>query len=127
MPDNDRDKLSSRQTKAISALITSRGIRQAASITGIGEATLYRWLRQPEFRSALIDAESLAVEQAARRITALSDEAVSVLEHAMAGETDEHTLALRLRAAQSVLEFLLKLRELVSIEERLARLEEQLK
>ncbi len=120
----ENSRLTSKQNRAITALVSSRGIRQASQVTEIPERTLYRWLRQPAFRAALTEAESLAVEHAARRITALSDQAVNVLEHAM---SDRTPMTIRLRAAQSVLEYLLKLRELVSIEERLARLEEQLK
>jgi hypothetical protein len=62
------EKLSRKREKAIAALLTEPTIAQAAKAAGIGEKTLRRWLKSPEFslaydaaRRELIDVAMVAM------------------------------------------------------------------
>ena len=68
--------LSPRQDRALQALLQEPTIGRAAMAAGVGELTLYRWMQDPTFRTALLAArreafgqgiEDLAVEGFERR------------------------------------------------------------
>jgi hypothetical protein len=56
----DAELLTPKQQRAISVLLGSRVYSHAAKSSKISERTLYRWLRQPEFREALQAAQQQA-------------------------------------------------------------------
>lgn len=112
--------LTPRQRRALAALLTSRDVKAAAEASGVGARTLYRWLDLPAFRAALAAAEGDAIDQATRNLITLTQPAIGVITQTM---RETNPAAVRLRAAQSVLDYLLKLRELRNVEERLEALE----
>lgn len=112
--------LERKQARAIGALLSAPTVREAAELAGVSERTLTRWLAEDDFRAALLTAEGEAIDRAARRLIGLQDQALSVLAGVLCG-TDSATV--KVRAAQTVLEFTLRLRELRNIESRLAKLE----
>jgi hypothetical protein len=115
------DELTTRQRKAVACLLSERNALAAAKAAGVGERTLFRWLADPVFRVAVREAEADAIDTASRRLVGLSDTAIDTLAGIL---TDEETApALKLRAAQAILDHLLKLRELATVEARLAALE----
>jgi hypothetical protein len=114
-------KLLPRQRRAIVALLTSKDVKAAAELAKVGERTLYRWMQMPAFRLALLSAEGDAIDQATRQLITLQGPAIDVIAGILADQ-DNHP-AVRLRAAQSVLDYLLRLRELRDVESRLAALE----
>lgn len=116
-------KLTYKQRKAIAALLSEPTVQRAAEKAGVGERTLHRWLDENlRFQEGLTLAESRAIDKATRRLVILQDEAIQTIEEIM---TDDNAPAsTRLRAATSVLDYLLKLRELRNVEQRLAALEE---
>jgi hypothetical protein len=118
---SNNDSLSSKQRRAIRALISKSTIKLAAQDCGTSEPTIYRWLNEADFRSALTAAESAAIDNASRRLVTLTDSAINVVTVLMA-DPAVHP-AIRLRAAIAVIENMLRLRELRTIEERLAALE----
>jgi transposase len=80
-------ELSSRQQRAIAALLTSKSMSEAATSAGVGERTLYRWLAEDEaFRAGLARAESELLDTATRRLLALQGQAIETLEHLQTGE-----------------------------------------
>jgi hypothetical protein len=114
-----------KQKKAIVALLGARDVPAAARQAGVSERTLYRWLDEdPAFREELKAAEADALHSATRRLAGAADGAVMVLMHLMLHQ--QTPPGVRLRAALGVLDQLIKLRELNSIEERLSALEERL-
>jgi hypothetical protein len=115
--------LSTKQQKAIAALLVSKDVQSAAIQAGVSERTLHRWINEDDpFRSALRAAEAQAIDDAVRRLVGAANSALNVL---MVLMLDQKTpAAVRLRAAISVLEQLVKLRELNNLEQRIARLEE---
>ena len=114
--------LSPRQQRAISALLASKTVSGAAKAAGVGERTIYTWLRDPGFRAALSVAEGDLLDAAVRRLLGLQAAALDTLEQVL-GDT-EASQAVRLRAAQTVLELTLKMREQRDTEQRLSALEQ---
>ena len=106
---------------AIAALLSSRNVVEAAKLAKVGERSLWRWLREPAFQAALTEAEGAAIDEATRRLIGLQSDAINVLQDTL---TDRKALpGIRMRAAQSILDFLMRLRELRNVESRLAKLE----
>jgi len=73
-------KLTPRQNKAITALMSSKNIGETAVQAGVSERTLYRWLSSPEFRTALLEAEGEAIDTAARRLIGNQSKALEEIE-----------------------------------------------
>ena len=111
--------LTPKQTTAIVALLGSRTVLDAAIQCGLSERTITRWLGEPAFRAALSDAEGALIDGAVRRLLQLQTDALDAIADVLATGTP----ALRLRAAIAALDLVLKLRELRTIEQRLAALE----
>lgn len=113
-----------KKTRAVTALLSSRTIGDAAAAAGVGERTLARWLSSDEaFTRALRQAEDAAIDGAVRRLVGLQAQALDVLQDTLTAP--DVTPTVRVRAACAVLDFLLRLRELRTLEERIAALEER--
>ena len=94
-------KLTSKQETLIAALLTEPTYAAAAKKAGIGETTVYRWMKLPDFRAAYDEARRELVKSALRRLQAGTVEAVETLLHvARKAERDSD----RVRAAIAVLE-----------------------
>ena len=94
-------KLTNKQETLIAALLTEPTYAAAAKKAGIGQTTLYRWLKLPDFRAAYDEARRELVKSALRRLQAGTVEAVETLLHvARKAERDSD----RVRAAIAVLE-----------------------
>lgn len=113
--------ISGRQRKAIAALLSSKNVPEAASAAGMGERTLYRYMGDPAFRLALADAEGEAIDGATRRLLAMQDLAIDTISEVLRDSAS--SAGVKIRAAGQVLDYLLKLRELRNIEQRLVLLE----
>jgi len=114
--------LTPKQQRAVRALLEHKSVGEAASSIGVGERTLFRWLTEPAFKLALSAAESDLLDAATRRLLTLQADAIGTFESLLA-EDSAASDAVRLRAASAVLDYLLKLRELRDIEQRLTALE----
>lgn len=116
-------ELTGNQQKALTEILSSGTMEEAARRAGISKSTLYEWLKQEPFRLRLEEArqavfnEGLAVlkgatEKAARKLIALLD------------SKDETTLRL---TAREILILALKLKETQDLETRIGNIEELLK
>lgn len=123
MPVDAMQRVTPKQRAAVRALLTARTLADAAHAAGVGHRTLARWMTQPAFRDALSQAEGAVLDGISRRLLGLADEATDVLQARM---SDATTPATQLRATTAALDFALRLRELQSVEARLARLEDAL-
>jgi hypothetical protein len=95
-------KLTSRQEALIAALLTEPTYAKAAGKAGVSEATLYRWLVRPDFRSAYRQARRELVEAAIGRVQAGTGQAVETLVAvASKGRRDGD----RVRAAVALLDY----------------------
>ena len=123
-PDATPGQLTTRQGKAVAALLTSGDVPSAAAAVGVDKATLYRWMRQPAFLEAVRTAEAGALDELSRSLVRLGRTAAGTLEVAMGDSTAPWPT--RVRAADAVLGRLLQLRELATLatlEARVAELE----
>ena len=116
------ESLSSKQRRALHALLIQPTIAGAAVYCGVAESTLYRWLADADFHAALAEAEGLAIDAAARRLVGLTETAIETLACVLVDP--QVAVAVRLRAVEAVLANMLRLRELGTLEQRLAKLEE---
>lgn len=114
------------QLKALHALLEQTTVRRASVACQCSERQLFRYLEQPGFRAELARLEGQILGDSVRRLTVLSSQAVDVLEDVMYSPSQEGA-GLKLRAAGLILDNVLKLRELLDLEERVSRLEEQVK
>jgi len=125
MSENGSATLSPRQYKAVRALLAEPTVAKAAVASGVGESTIYKWLGESAFRQALAQAEGEAVATVGRRLATLAENALDELARAM---SDPLTPApVRVRAAEVILSNLLKYREIVGFEQRLADLEKEMR
>ena len=116
------DTLTPKQQRAVRSLLTSRGVSEAALAAQVGERTLFRWMSEPAFRTALSTAEGELLDSATRRLLVVQESAVQTFEDVL--KDKEVSQVVKLKAAQSVLDYLLKLRELRNVEQRLTALEQ---
>jgi hypothetical protein len=94
-------KCTGKQEALIAALLTEPTYAAAAAKAGVSEATLYRWLHLPDFRTAYRQARRELVESAIGRLQAASGQAVeTLLTVARQGKRDSD----RVRAAVALLD-----------------------
>lgn len=113
-------KITALQRKCIECLMLTGSISEAAAKANVDRSTIYKWHRQPAFVAALAEAEAEAVQSLSRVLAGLGSLAASALVDALASDQKVST---RLRASEIVLSNLLRLRELVNLEERIRALE----
>lgn len=119
----DFGTLTPAQRRALNALLSNRDARSAAAACGIPERTLYRWLRDPKFTRELREAEQTMLESTVRRLQQASEQAVDALQRGLvASEATQN----QLRAADIVLNRLLKAREILEIERRMDEIERRM-
>ncbi len=106
----------------IAALAGGSTVEDAAATAGVGVATAYRRLKEPEFRRRIDDARAEVIAAAVARLGAASGKAVTTLEDLLTAESE----AVRLGAARATLDAALKWREHQDLAERVRLLEEQL-
>lgn len=119
----DDKKITAQQQRAITALLSTRNVATAAKQAKVGLRTLHRWIGEDAaFKAALAAAEGELIGPATRRLLAYQEAAISVIATIMADRGN--SAGVRLRAATAVVDYMLKLRELRNVEERLTALEE---
>lgn len=114
------DGITTKQQKAVTALLSERTIGEAAKRAGVGERTLYTWLADPAFRGALRDAERGVLDDVTRRLTSGQRLALDTLEKLIQSARHEST---KLTACVSWLNMFIKYRDMKDIDERLTALE----
>lgn len=118
-------KLSRNQEKAIAALLNHSSIPEAAKSIGIGERTLFRWLKLDPFKSAYREARQEVVSQAIARIQAGMARAVTTLKAVMKNE--DAPASARVSAAKAMLDMGLKVVEIENLEARIDEIEKVVK
>jgi hypothetical protein len=115
-------KFGRKKEEAIAALLTQRNIEEAARVAKIGTNTLLRWLQLPEFQAEYRKARREVVSQTTARLQQAMGAAGTTVLKLM---TDVNVpAAVRLRAAECVLDRGLKSIEIDDIEARLTELEQ---
>lgn len=104
------------------ALACGATVEAAARQVGVCERTAYRRIQKPGFKHDLQQIRSEMLQRAAAMLTAAAMESVKTLVEL---QKPSHSGAIRLGAARAILEIGAKLREMVELEARIAKLEEQ--
>ncbi len=120
MQKNTDNGITTKQKKAITALLSERTARDAAKAAGVGERTLYNWLGEPAFRAALRSAETGLLDTVTRRLSSGQTLALDTLEKLIQSARHEST---KLTACVSWLNMFIKYRDMKDIDERLTALE----
>jgi hypothetical protein len=113
------EKLTRKQELAISALLATQTLAEAAHAAELGEATLRRWLKLPSFRRAYLDARRQVVEGVVSRLQQLATKAVDALERNL----DCENPGVEVRTALGVLEQTFRGVELLDLAELVEELE----
>lgn len=92
----------------------------AARKAGVSESTVYRRLNDPGFQRELSEMRSDMVQRATGMLTAATMEAAKTLLNLQDASVPP---AVRLGAARAILDFGLKMRQIVELEERLVAME----
>jgi hypothetical protein len=106
----------------LSALAAGSSVEQAAGAAGVSVRTAYRRLADPAFARRLAQARDTLISNALGELVECASEAVATLRALMQAEDER----VRLGAAKSTLEQLLRLRETLALSQRLAALEHTL-
>ena len=106
----------------ILALACGATVESAARQSGVSETTIYRRLNEPSFQLRLREVQADILNRTAAALTAAATESVRTLMELQKPGTPPAT---RLGAARAVLELGLKIREIVTLETRIAALERQ--
>ncbi len=121
---SDFDRYMPKETnkeKVLVALVETSSIREAAKVSGIGEATIYRFLQDKEFLSEYRNARRQTVESAIAQMQNAASEAVERLKELQYCENP----AVAARCAQIIFENSVKGMETIDILERLEILEDE--
>jgi hypothetical protein len=110
-----------KQYRLIQALMTNPTQTKACEVAKVSRATLRRWLADPQFNQALIQAEGQALTDATRVLMSGRDSALGTLGKLMTNAASENV---RRNAANDWLSLMYKSYELQTLEERVRRLEE---
>jgi len=116
-----QQNLTLKQRKAVSALLTEPDTTAAAKAAGVSRDSIYRWLAESAFQTALRDAEAGAIAAVSRALVRLAERAAATLDGAMTDPAAASST--KVRAADVVLGRLLQLREGAVLEERVRELE----
>lgn len=116
----DSETLSSKQRAAIVAILSTPTLAEAAAHVGVTRRTIYRWLKQAEFREALEQAQGEVVHVATVRLTALLSQALEIIGKELGGDDGKA----RFRAAAVVLARFATLASYVDLVRRVEALEQ---
>lgn len=114
-----------RREGALAALLSEPSIRDAAKKAKLSEATLYRYLGEPDFSARYKAARREAIGHLTTRLQAKADASAAVLSEI--AEDREKPASVRVSAAKAVIEYALKSHELNDLGERLDAVEASLK
>ena len=115
--------LNTKQRRFVQALLTNSTIVGAAAVAGICERTGHNYLKLPEVRAAIREAQTTAMQAAAAAAAGLSGEAVGVLRDlSQSGESEQ----VRLGAARALLGYGARAYDQMGIARQLAELEARL-
>jgi hypothetical protein len=103
----------------LAALAAGTPVEQAARAAGLSARTAYRRLADPVFRGRLARARDTLIETALGELVDSAADAVATLRALLRAEDER----VRLGAAKATLEQLLRLRETLTLSQRLAALE----
>ncbi len=115
----ESNALSRKQIEAIPCLIGARSLEEGRKKAKLSKATLYAWLKQPAFTARLEEDRQTVISEALATLRTAVTAAVEKLQDLIDAEAEN----VQLRAAQAVLDFFFRDREINEIERRLEAVE----
>ncbi len=107
--------------RAIASILSGATMQEAAKAAGVSRSTLYRWLKEPSFVSALNAARAIELDRVRNLLTCLAESSLVVLQKALLS-ADTPT-SLKVRVADIILARLIQIHPLGEVEQRLYKLE----
>ena len=99
--------LSAKQLQALPHLVSGKTFANAATAADVSERTVYRWMNDPEFKSAYLTMREVETEIASAELRGLKFKAAITLSRAMDHEDPD----ISLRAAQTAIKTSAKVEE----------------
>ena len=118
------DQLKRNQGRALKALLENATVVGAAEAAGVSPTSIYRYLADPDFRSALAARQGELMGGVVASLAGAAGEAVDVLRST--ATNPKAADGVRVRAAGLLLENLLKVWQFSELEQRIAQLEKRL-
>lgn len=122
MENNNNERQMRDDNPLLLLLASGMSIRRAADKSGFSSATISRKLADNEFQARLNKLRSTILDRAVSRLIAISIQAVNTLHKLLTSDKD----SIKLQAAKTVLENLLKANEAIVVNQRLNNFEELL-
>lgn len=113
--------LTGKQLRAIESLSAGYRVATAAVYASVSDTMIYRWLKNPEFKKAVEDANREILQSSTYRLTVAASDAIRLLQDVV--NDSEAPKNLRIRAADHLLTHLVNYRKLYDLEDRLTQLE----
>ena len=113
--------LTRKQIKAIDALATTTTKTEAAEVAGCAVRSIYGWLKEPEFRNALLERERDLRNEAARTAAIYANDALGVLHGIITDQDNDDNL--RRLAARDLLTYLNQTETQLDFDIRITQLE----
>ena len=113
--------LNGKQKKALAALMRASTNRDAARLAGVSESTIQRYLTIPEFKAEYMRLSNELLNDALINAEKALDLAFTTLSDVCGDETENGQT--KVSAARAIIEYTLRVREIVDIDIRLQRLE----
>ena len=111
--------LSENQFIAIELLMASQPVAKAAATAGVSRVTIYRWLKNDDFKAELDKRKNALIERSSRKLAGALDQAVDVLIALLKSKNQN----VRRLAAGNLIEYSMKLSGLTDLEKRIRALE----
>ena len=111
--------LSENQFIAIELLMASQPVAKAAESAGVSRVTIYRWLKNDDFKAELDKRKNALIERSSRKLAGALDQAVDVLIALLKSKNQN----VRRLAAGNLIEYSMKLSGLTDLEKRIQALE----
>lgn len=124
MTENDKNELNDRQLKALPFFAASSSVESACKECDISRETFYRWLKEPLFKSELERLRSEIVNEAINCLKISTTKAATTLTNLL---DREDCPAVQRAASNDILGHVMRFMELKEIEERLIKIEKQIK
>jgi len=118
----EKSTLTDRQLKAIPNIVSSPTYTEGCKKAKINKTTLYKWLKEPEFKAEL---DRQRDEIAAEAFGVLSQSMTKAVE-TLVGLLDNKDDRLKRLAAKDVIDFIIRHKEVEDLDKRLAAVEQRL-
>jgi len=118
----DASTLTDRQLKAIPYIVAAPTYTEGAQTAGINRATLYEWLRDPDFKAEL----DMQREQVSQEAFGVLTQNLTRAVEALTGLLDGGDARLKRLVCNDIISHFLKHKELAELEERIEAVEDAL-